>query len=109
MVRYRVLVDDNYHFMDPDEQYEQGIYDNGGDALAACFRLVDLSLGEGYQPDMTAEALFSYYKSFRDDPFIAVIEGSDDGAKFSAWEYARERCRSMCNGSVDQQNPEQRE
>jgi len=109
MLRYRVMVDDNYHYMDPDERYEQGIYDNVEDALAVCRRLVDFSLKEGYQPGMTAEALFGYYRSFGDDPFIVAIEGSDDGAKFSAWDYARERCRSMCEGSVDKQNPEQSE
>jgi hypothetical protein len=99
---YRVLVNDNYHYMD--ERYEQGIYDNVEDALAACRRLVDLSLDEGYQPGITAEALYSYYKSFGDDPFIAVIGGSDDGAKFSAWDYAWERCRTMCNGCADKEN-----
>ncbi len=63
-----------------------------------CRRLVDLSLKEGYEPGMTAKALFGYYKSFGDDPFIVTIEGSDESAKFSAWDYARERCRSMAMG-----------
>jgi len=104
MLRYRVLVDDNYHYMDPGERYEQGTYDNVEDALAACRRLVDLSLREGYQPGMTPEALFGYYKSFGDDPFIVVTGGSEDRAKFSAWNYARERCRSMCIGSVESES-----
>ena len=99
MLRYRVLVDDNYHYMDPDERYEQGIYDNVEDALAVCRRLVDLSLKEGYQPGMTAEALFGYYKSFGDDPFVTVVDGTDDSVHFSAWRYAKERCPVICGGT----------
>jgi hypothetical protein len=107
MLRYRVLVDDNYHYMDPGERYEQGTYDNVEDALAVCRRLVDLSLKEGYQPGMTAEALFGYYKSFGDDPFIVVLGGSDESAKFSAWNYARDRCRLMCIASAGSDNSRQ--
>jgi hypothetical protein len=106
MLRYRVLVDDNYHYMDPGERYELGTYDSAEDALAVCRQLVDLSLNEGYQPGMTAEALFGYYKNFGDDPFIVVLGGSDESAKFSAWSYAQECCRSMCTGSVEE-SPEQ--
>lgn len=102
MLRYRVLVDDNYNYMDPDDRYEQGTYDSLEDALAACRRLVDLSLEEAYQPGITADALYGHYKGFGDDPFIVVVGGSDESAKFSAWDYAQERCRSMCEGSVRQ-------
>ena len=38
---YRVLVDDNYHYMDESERWTQGEYATYADALAACERLVD--------------------------------------------------------------------
>ncbi len=102
MPQYRVLVDDNFHFMDEDARYEQGIYQSLEEAISACRRLVDLSLQEAYRPGMTADALYSCYTSFGDDPFIVVIGGAgEDAAKFSAWDYARERCREICDKSGD--------
>jgi hypothetical protein len=34
--------------------------------------VVDLSLDHLYRPGMTAEALYSDYSSFGDDPFVVV-------------------------------------
>jgi hypothetical protein len=85
--------------MDPEERREHGIYDSAQDALAACRAIVDSSLQEGYRPGMSAEALYQSYVSFGDDPFIVVIGGQDDEAKFSAWRYAEERARAICGGS----------
>jgi hypothetical protein len=96
MPRYRVLVDDNFHYQDSDERREHGIYATAAEALAACRGLVDQSLKEEYRPGISAEALYDRYVSFGDDPSIVVIDGADDGAKFSAWSYAKERCRAIC-------------
>lgn len=96
MPRYRVMVDDHFHYQDPEERWEQGVYETTGEALAACYRLIDQSLQEGYRPGMSAQALYDYYTSFGDDPFVVVLDGVDDSFKFSAWTYAKERCRVMC-------------
>jgi len=96
MPRYRVMVDDNFHYQDSDERRPEGTYETVEEALAACRRLVDRSLEEEYRPGMSAEALYDRYTSFGDDPFIAVLDGADDRAAFSAWSYAKERCRAMC-------------
>jgi hypothetical protein len=99
MPRYKVLVDDNFHYQDQDERYEDGIYDTLAEALAACRKIVDRSLTADYRPGIAAERLYERYTSFGEDPFIDVIEGQDESAKFSAWDYAKERCRALCGGA----------
>ena len=96
MPRYKVMVDDNFHYMDEDERYEHGVYDTAEEAIEACRGIVDRSLEEGYKPGVSAEALYEHYVSFGDDPFIVVLDGADDNAKFSAWNYAKERSRVIC-------------
>ena len=99
MPRYRILVDDNFHYQDPTERREHGTYDTAEEALEACRGLVDRSLRNEYRSGMSAEDLYDRYVSFGDDPFILVVDGEDDGAAFSAWSYAKERCRAICGGS----------
>ena len=96
MPRYRVLIDDNFHYMDSSERREQGTYETVEEALAVCRRIVDRLLAQNYEPGISAEALFEHYVSFGEDPFIVVLDGVDDRAKFSGWSYAKERCRAMC-------------
>jgi hypothetical protein len=96
MPRYRVMVDDNFHYQDADERRTHGTYETVDEAIAACRGIVDRSLKEEYRPGISAEALYDRYKSFGDDPFIMVIDGAGDGATFSAWSYAEERCRVIC-------------
>ena len=95
---YRVLVDDNYHYMDESERWALGEYATYAQALAACQRLVDACLEEGYAPGKTAEALYGYYTMFGDDPFIVELSDSPDTSSgFSAWTYARARCEELCS------------
>jgi hypothetical protein len=95
---FRVLVDDNYHYMDTTERWTLGEYATYAEALAACKRLVDQCLEEGYTPGKTAEALYGYYTMFGDDPFIVEISGSPGtSAGFSAWDYAKARCEELCS------------
>ncbi|HLJ59730.1 MAG TPA: hypothetical protein VKZ50_08360 [bacterium] len=96
MPRYKVMVDDNFRYEDPEERWEHGVYDTAEDALAACRRIVDQSLQASYRPGMSAQALYDHYTSFGDDPFVVIVDGVDDSFKFSAWSYAQERCRSIC-------------
>ena len=96
MPKYRVLVADNFHYMDADDCHEKGLFDTAEEAISACRKLVDVSLSEGYKPGMTADALYDYYTSFGDDPFIRIVGESDERVDFSAWTYARERCNAIC-------------
>jgi hypothetical protein len=87
---YKVLVDDNFHYIDESERYTHGQFDTLEAAIAACKRIVDASLDEEFRPGITAERLLSRYTSFGLDPFVV---GADVGSvPFSAWEYAKARC-----------------
>jgi hypothetical protein len=96
MPRYKVMVDDNFHYQDSDERREQGTYETVEEARMACRGIVDQSLENEHRPGISAEALYGRYMSFGDDPFIVVLDGSDERAAFSAWSYAKERCRAIC-------------
>lgn len=39
--KFTVLVDDNYHYSDPDERYTLGEFDTLEAAIAACQTIVD--------------------------------------------------------------------
>ncbi|MDP9075515.1 MAG: hypothetical protein M3N98_15385 [Actinomycetota bacterium] len=94
-LRYTVFVDDNFHYMDPDERYRQGDYDDYELAVTVCKQIVERSLLHQFVSGMKAEELWSRYKSFGEDPFVrppppAPME------PFSAWTYARHRCQEIC-------------
>ena len=96
MARYTVVVDDNFHYGDHDERRQHGVYETLEDAVAACRAIVDRSLEDERRPGISAEALYERYTSFGDDPFIVGCDGAEDGVKFSAWSYAKERARAIC-------------
>jgi hypothetical protein len=94
---FRVLVEENSHYMDGSERYEHGTFASEAEALASAKRIVDEFLHREYHPGMTAKQLYEKYTSFGEDPFIT----SDDGRRldFSAWEYAKQRCAELCTRS----------
>ncbi len=96
MPRYRVLVDDNFHYQDENERYEHGTYDTMEEALAICHAIVQQWLLNEYKPGMSALSLYNHYADFGDDPFIVSVEGADVRANFSAWTYAKERSEAIC-------------
>jgi hypothetical protein len=93
MASYKVMVDDNFHYMDEDERWELGSFATSAEALAACRKLVDESLVEEYRDGATAEQLFDRYTSFGDEPFVVALDGAPK-VDFSARTYARERAAS---------------
>ena len=88
---YTVFVNDNFHYMDESERYKLGEFDDCESATAACKKIVDEFL-EANGSDGTAEDLFEQYTTFGEDPWIS---SADKNCKFSAWDYARERCRQI--------------
>jgi hypothetical protein len=90
---FTVYVADNFHFMDDDETYTHGVFATWAEALTAARQIVDDSLSHHHRPGMTAEELYDTYTSFGDDP---VIRPAPDGEKFSAWDYAKQRCNELC-------------
>lgn len=96
MARYEVMVDDNFHHQEEDDRWRQGVYETVQDAVAVCRSIVDASLEDAYRPGISAKELYDHYMNFGDNPFIVVLDGTDDRSEFSAWSYAKERCRVIC-------------
>jgi hypothetical protein len=96
---YKVMVDDNFHYMDESERYEFGSYATLEEAVAVCRRLVDESLAESHRPGMTTDELCAHYASFGDDPFIIAPPEAEKGVLFSARNYAHERAQAICRTS----------
>jgi hypothetical protein len=93
---FRVLVDDNFHFMDESERYELGAFATLEEALTASCGIVDEFLLSAYKPGMTAQQLYFSYTSFGEDPFIIPDASEETAVEFSAWDYAKRRCEVMC-------------
>ncbi len=94
MSQYKVMVDDNFHYMDEDERWEHGKFSSAEEALDACCRFVDRSLLEEYREGATADELYERYISFGDEPFVIAPEGAAK-VDFSARNYARGRARQL--------------
>jgi hypothetical protein len=92
MTEYKLFVDDNYHYMEEEERYCAGSFTSYDEALAKAKEIVDEFLEQGYEPGMTSKELYGGYVGFGEDPFI--IPPGDP--PFSAWNYARERCKEFC-------------
>ena len=90
---FEVFVDDNFHYQDESERYKQGEYETYGDAIKVCREIVDGELLHLYEKGTSAADLYFSYTSFGEDPFIRP---APDGQRFSAWEYARQRCEEIC-------------
>ena len=94
MSPYKVMVDDNFHYMEEDERWEYGTFASAEEALDACRRLVDEALMAEYRDGATAEQLFVRYTSFGDDPFIVALDDADK-VDFSASAYAEQRAMEL--------------
>jgi hypothetical protein len=95
MSRYKVMVDDNFHYMDEDERYEHGVFPTAAEAVAACRRIVDEDLKAAFKPGITEQELYESYTMFGADPFVVSVDSTDEPVQFSAWNYAKERCRAL--------------
>lgn len=93
---YVVMVDDNFHYMDEEERYKYGEFADAGLAIEHCRRIVDEYLDSAYKAGMSESELWSNYVLFGEDPFILSVDAPE--VRFSAWEYAKERCRALCAG-----------
>jgi len=68
--KYEAYVDDNFHFMDENERYKLGDFGTCEEAIAACMKIVDEFLEEGYEKGMSFKELYEGYIGFGEDPFI---------------------------------------
>lgn len=93
MTSFKVIVADNFHYMDESESYEHGTFASLERAIEAAKRIVDDYLASACTPEISADLLYQSYVSFGEDPYI-VAEGST-AVLFSAWTYAREQCNVL--------------
>jgi hypothetical protein len=93
--QYTVYVDDNARYMDQSARYKLGDFSDCQSAIAACKRIIDEFLDHA-SPRGTAEERFKQYTTFGEDPWIS---SEDANCKFSAWNYAQERCRELAGKS----------
>jgi hypothetical protein len=93
---YKVVVDDNFHYMEESERYELGEFPTLDAAIKASRKIVDEYLASAYQPGVTARALFASYTSFGEEPYITPSTPEETEVLFSAWAYAKRRCEEIC-------------
>jgi hypothetical protein len=93
----KVMIDDNFHYMDESERYTHGEFATLEAAIERCKTIVNECLLHGYTPGMSAAALYQYYTGFGEDPWVS---GAVGGVPFSAWTYAKGRCAEIC-GAAD--------
>lgn len=98
--KYIVYVDDNFHFMDDSERYCAGEFDKPDDALAKCIEIVESSLQDSAGIEKSADALYSSYTMFGEDPFII----GPTNIEFSAWDYAKKRSEEIYPAAPDTSN-----
>ncbi len=91
---FTIFIDDNFHYQDESERYEQGVYESYEAAVIACKLIVDQYLADTFREGMKSAELYKSYISFGEDPFIVP---DSEGAAFSAWDYAKQLCSEMCD------------
>ena len=90
MKKYIVYVDDNFHLGDESERYKHGEYETREEAVNICKKLVDDYFSEIEKGEFSFKELWEGYMLYGEDPFIS---NDDEGKHFSAWDYAKERCK----------------
>lgn len=75
---YIVRVYDNFHYMDEGEAFDLPALASAEEALARCKAIVDRSLQELRCEGMSADALYTRYQMFGDDPVVIASGGAPD-------------------------------
>jgi hypothetical protein len=91
---FRVIIDDNFHYMDESARGAAGEFATLAEALGAAQKIVDDCLASAFHTGISAEELGAGYTMFGEDPFIVSTDVT--GVAFSAREYARQRVAELC-------------
>jgi len=98
--KYKVNVDDNYHYMDKNERYAEGSYDSLEEAINKCRELTIKSLEHFYEAGITPEKLSAQWAMFGKDPYIV---GADGPVPFSARKFiTTELCQEIIDSKQAQ-------
>ena len=97
---FKVIVDDNYHYMDESERYTVGSYASLEEALDKCKELTVKSLKHFYEKGITPDKLKAQWLMFGEDPYIV---GGDASVPFSARKFiTTELCQLIINSKLAQ-------
>ena len=89
--KYKIYVDDNYHYMDESERYAAGSYSSLEEAVERCKEITIKSLEHFYENGITPENLSAQWAMFGEDPYVV---GGDGPVPFSARKFiTTELCR----------------
>jgi hypothetical protein len=103
--KYKVLIDDNFHFMDEEHRYEHGTFGTADEAIAACKRIVDNELTYMLKPHMTADDLYGLWVMFAEDPYVIPLNRTDARVHFAACDYAKEQCEVFATSKPEIEAP----
>ena len=91
--KYKIYVDDNYHYMDESERYVAGSYSSLEEAVERCKEITIKSLEDFYENGITPENLSAQWAMFGEDPFVF---GGDGAVPFSARKFITvELCKAI--------------
>ena len=91
---FQIFIADNWNYHES-SRVPVASFDTLAEAIAECQSRVDADLRGLRTPDMDPRALFDTYTTYGEDPWI-LGEKLNDPVPFSAWDYARERCKEIC-------------
>ena len=86
--KFKVYIDDNFHYMDGASRQSDGEYDTYAEAENPCKEIVERSIMEFYKPGITEQELSQNYFLHGEDPFVRP---TPEEKHFSAHNYAGNR------------------
>ena len=93
---YKVLVYENNHYRDENERIDYGVFPSAQDeAIAESKKIIDADLKAMWKSGTSAADLYQLYICWGPDPVVVPLDPSDPEVAFSAWRYAKERCRDI--------------
>ena len=98
---YTIFATENSEYMES-ESWPVGEFEGWEEAVEGARQVVERSLQELYEVGIGDEVLYLRYISFGEDAYITP---TTDGQEFSAWGYARERCREICDAQRGEADP----
>ena len=78
--------------MDESERYKLGEFETKDEAIARCQKIVDEFFEPHKNEKLSYRELWDGYTMFGEDPFIVT---EDKNCNFSAWDYAKRKCREL--------------
>lgn len=98
--KFKVIVDDNYHYMDKSERYTVGSYATLEEAIEKCKEITVESLEHFYEEGIAPKDLSAQWAMFGEDPYIFGGKGS---VPFSARKFiTTELCQRIIDSKLAQ-------